>query len=506
MYKIVVCHNKIIINDYKLGDCPLLEKNFEVFNKATHMYDLVGIKFDTVNKTATIPRGVDINFIENLFGVKAIYNYSYIEPIKNQSNILLKYMPKDDTQKEAIAFMLGNGKYSYTKDYDQQLIALDTGAGKTYLGIAYISFMNEKAIIITSSTEWLSQWENRIIEHTNTIDREIMFIRGSSEIENLLRKNKLDIANKYKIYLVTHSTLLSYAKENSWESIRTLFSHLGIGIKIYDEAHLNFENIYNIDYAASVHKTLYLTATPGRGEARQNSIFKLYFKNIPTLSLYNNPHTNYISIHYKSNLNAVEISKCVNYYGFNKTMYCNMVVTKTNFDYVCRIVFDVIEKINGKKLIFLATNDAIIYMYQWIRYNYPEYKNDIGIFTSINEDKSEALTHTIILTTSKSAGAALDIKDLMVSVNLAEPTKSKPQNKQRFGRTRAYGSYYIDVIDNSLKIISNYFKDNYSLFEKYALSMKNIKFNDKMLEDTAMKIMLNRQQKFGISPFQSIPE
>ena len=145
-------------------------------------------------------------------------------------------MPKDDTQKEAIAFMLGNGKYSYTKDYDQQLIALDTGAGKTYLGIAYISFMNEKAIIITSSTEWLSQWENRIIEHTNTIDREIMFIRGSSEIENLLRKNKLDIANKYKIYLVTHSTLLSYAKENSWESIRTLFSHLGIGIKIYDEA------------------------------------------------------------------------------------------------------------------------------------------------------------------------------------------------------------------------------------------------------------------------------
>ena len=91
----------------------------------------------------------------------------------------------------------------------------------------------------------------------------------------------------------------------------------------------------------------------------------------------------------------------------------------------------------------------------------------------------------------------------MVSVNLAEPTKSKPQNKQRFGRTRAYGSYYIDVIDNSLKIISNYFKDNYSLFEKYALSMKNIKFNDKMLEDTAMKIMLNRQQKFGISPFQS---
>lgn len=503
MYKIVVQSNKIIINNYRLGDNDILERSFEVYDNVTHTYNIIGMKFND-DKSISLPRGIDVDFLESLFGVSAYYDNRYIQPLKNKESILLKYKPKDDKQYEAINFMLGLGSYSYTKNYSQQLIALDTGAGKTYLGIAYMAFMNEKAIIITSSNDWLNQWKVRITEHTNLLPKDILFIQGSNLINNLLSKSQKDIADRYSIYLVTHATLLSYAKENGWNSINTLFTHLGIGVKIFDEAHLNFENMYNIDYSSNVHKTLYLTATPGRGDKKENNIFNLYFKNVPTLSLFdpeNDPHTNYIAIHYKSNLNPIEVSRCVNIHGFNKMIYCDMVIYKEKFDYICRVVFDIISKIKGKKLLFLSTNNAIVYMYEWIRYNYPEYANNIGIYTSINENKTKALDFEIILTTSKSAGAALDIKDLMVSVNLAEPTHSKPQNKQRFGRTRSFNSFYIDIVDHSVKTIVNYFKNNYSMFEKYALSMKEVKFTDKTLESTVLNIMHKREIEYGISPF-----
>ena len=138
--------------------------------------------------------------------------------------------------------------------------------------------------------------------------------------------------------------------------------------------------------------------------------------------------------------------------------YNDIVILKQNFDYISRIVMDMISKIPGKKLLFFSTNNSIVFFYNWLRYNYSEYANDIGIYTSINPDKASAKNNTLILTTSKSAGACLDIDDLMVCINMAEPTKSLPQNQQRFGRTRKYNSFYIDLVDISVKPIYNYYK------------------------------------------------
>ena len=90
----------------------------------------------------------------------------------------------------------------------------------------------------------------------------------------------------------------------------------------------------------------------------------------------------------------------------------------------------------------------------------------------------------------------------MVCVNLAEPTKSPPQNKQRFGRTRAYNSYYIDVVDTSLRVISNYYKQSYAMFEKYALDMKDVVFTPTQLRNTAFNVMYKRLKQFGGMPFE----
>lgn len=504
MYKMVVNQTNIIINDYELGSCHELEKYFIAYNRVTHMQYYANIDYNEETRQLFLPRGLDIAFVESVLNCKAYFTNKYSDCRSNIAPTLVKYKPKDDKQKEAISFLASQGQYKFTKNYNQYMIGLTTGSGKTYLGIFYMSLLNVKSIIITESVNWLDQWKERICEHSNILQSEIYFIKGSACIKSLLRKGKEELDSKYKIYLCTHGTLQNFAKNNSWDDLDGLFSHLGIGIKIFDEAHLYFDTICMIDYHTSVYKTLYLTATPARGDERLNEIYSLYFKNIPTIRLFDpneDPRTNYISLHYHSGMSPVEISKCMSKYGFNRTLYCDQVVNKRNFYQLCTIIMDLISRIRGKTLIFLATNNAVLQMYDWIEANYPEYRNGgVGIFTSINEDKNSSKSCPIILTTSKSAGAALDISGLTCSVALAEPFKSQPQNQQRLGRTRGKGTFYIDVVDLDCSTIKKYYMLNLPMFEKYALSTKELKFSNTALSSQASKIY-NERINHGISPF-----
>lgn len=504
--KIVVYNNKIVINNYNYGDIPALEKIFDVYDKVNHLYRTVGAIYDSTNKTYTIPRGVDINKIEHLIDSYAFYEKGYNKPKSNTNPILIKYPPKDEKQALALKFLMGKDEYSYTKNYNQLFLALNTGAGKTYLGIVYTALLNTKAVVITTSVEWLNQWKDSFIEHTNMIPSEIFSISGSQMINKIL-KSPSNAYDKYKIFTLSHDTILSYAQNNGWQSIDVLFKKLGIGLKIIDEAHLNFDNICNIDYASSIYKTLYLTATPVRGDIAENRVYQEYFSCVPMLSLFdpdNDPHTHYIALLYRSGMNSLEAASCHNIHGFSKASYCDAVIMKENFDYISRIVMDMVSNIPGQKLFFFSTNNAVVFFYNWLRYNYSELANDIGIYTSINPDKAKAKQNTIILTTSKSAGACLHINNLTVCVNMAEPTKSPPQNQQRFGRTRGMNTFFIDVVDTSVKTVYNYYKDSLPMYDKYALSTKEIVFNVKTLKNTAFNVMYKRLTKYGGMPFERL--
>lgn len=506
MYKIVIKPTHIEINNYNLGDCPKLENSFRLWNKATFTYYYKQIEYDENNKILYVPRGIDIYYIEELFNVVSFYDNTVDRFEHNKSNTLIKYKPRDNKQIEALKFLTSQGCYQYNKSSNQLMLSLNTGSGKTYLGIAYIALMNLKSIIITESNSWLEQWDERIQEHSNITNREIYYIKGSPSILSLMKKTNEELS-QYKIYLITHSTISRFASSNGWNSIRELFIHLGIGIKIFDEAHLDFDNITKIDFHTNTLKTLYLTATPAKGDEQENNIFRLYFKNIPKLILFDpntDPHTNYLAIRYKSGLDMLEMSSCMNIHGFNKTAYCDQVIYKDNFDYILRIVMNILLKLPGKKLLFLATNKGVDFVYKWILANYPEFnENTIGIFTSLNPNKELALNCPLILTTSKSAGAAVDIPRLTCSVQLAEPIKSEPQNRQRFGRTREYNSLYIDLVDESCSVARKYYIGNLPMYEKYALSVKETSFTQQELKNTAFKIMEDRM-KHGISPFYRI--
>ena len=107
----------------------------------------------------------------------------------------------------------------------------------------------------------------------------------------------------------------------------------------------------------------------------------------------------------------------------------------------------------------------------------------MGIYTSaVKDNKNEQLYKKIILSTTKSAGAASDIAELDCTVNLAEPFKSPVIAKQTLGRTRADDTLYIDIVDTGFYYTKKYYQEKKMVFSKYAKSCRDIRMDDNEID------------------------
>lgn len=495
MNKIVIKHSSIEINNYDLGDSKL-EGIFSIYDKRTFSYYPKGIEYDEENRRLIVPRGIDIYYLENLFGETAVVDKK-CDPFDKVSPMKIKYLPRDDIQKEALRFMLGESvDYRRNKECSQLSVNLNTGRGKTYCSIATAAYMGLRSAIITSSLNWLEQWRDCILDYTDTKEKEIYMLTGSASIFRLLKKD----ISQYKYILISHATLKSYAEKHGYDKLTELFQYMRIGIKFYDESHLHFDNMCMIDFHTNTYKTYYVTATPKRSNEDEDRIFQLYFKNVPGITLFdeeNDPHTNYIAIRYNSNPTPQEISFCKNQYGLDRNKYTNLIVTKPNFYNILHIILSIALKSQGKTLIYIGTNQAISVVYEWITTNYPELINNVGIYTSVVVANKEAqLDKKIILSTTKSCGAAMDINNLENTVVLAEPFKSEVLARQTLGRTRAANTKYIEIVDTGFHFIKKYYEYKKPIFEKYACSCSQITLKQDELIMRANKIVEERMNMF----------
>lgn len=494
MYKIEVRHSCIVINNYNLGDSTNIEKFFSVWDKVRHQAFPKAIRYDEETKTLYLPRGVDIPFVERNIGANAKLIEKCDKAIR-MDQLQLKCLPRDDVQREAIRFILGEGEYTYTKAKSQLCINLNPGEGKTYLSVAVAAYLGLTTAMITSSLEWIRQWDGKIQEYTTATPKEIYTVAGASSIAKLL--NGMVDHTKIRYFLFSHSTLQSYGNRYGWDKVGELFKFLGIGLKLYDEAHLDFDNICKIDFATNTYKTLYLTATPARSDRDENKIYQASFRNVPALDLFDeerDPRTNYVAIHFNSHPTAQEIQMCRGAYGFNIHAYIDYVVHRPNFYKLIYILANIIRK-RGKTLIYIGTIKAINFVYEWMNYNLPEFRGQIGVYNSSvpKELKPAQLDKRIILSTTKSCGAASDIPGLMLTIVLADPFTSEVIARQTLGRTRARDTMYIDIVDKAFSALVGYYKHKQGIFGVYALSNMVINFMDNELEARYQKCLAERQ-------------
>ena len=147
--KILVKHSRIEINNYELGDCPKLEYIFSVWDPVTHQSYPKGIEYDEEKRKLIVPRGMDISWLENHFGVEATIDRTP-DSFTDGGQIPIKYLAKDERQLEILKFLLGREKYQYTKTKSQLSCNSTTGSGKTFVNIASICYTGSRAIIILS--------------------------------------------------------------------------------------------------------------------------------------------------------------------------------------------------------------------------------------------------------------------------------------------------------------------------------------------------------------------
>jgi hypothetical protein len=144
-------------------------------------------------------------------------------------------------------------------------------------------------------------------------------------------------------------------------------------------------------------------------------------------------------------------------------------------------------------LIYHATNSAVMQSYRWIKYHYGQYS--IGIYTSLvpKEIKPDQLNCKIILSTTKSAQALLDIAHLKKIIVFAEPYNSPPITRQVLGRLRDDDTELIELADYGFSRLMMWHRTRLKIYQTYAREIDELQFTDQEINDAVLQI--NRAER-----------
>lgn len=484
--EILVKQTCVEISPYYMGECKDLEALLRIYDPINFKFSKILYHYDEGTRTLTIPRGINVKSLEKRFGTVA----KYFKAKKGKTiDIKLTTPPRDVSQLKAIEFLTGNGSSRETILYSRLLLTLGTGAGKTYCNIAAICKMKKRAIVILHSDSLLKQWREKFLKFTDIDDDDIYMISGRPSVDKILKQeNKF----KYKIILASHRTLANYGKNYGWDQVREAFNIMNIGIKVFDEAHKEFQNIIDIDLSTNVYKNFYLTATADRSAFKEKVIFNNIYGDVPNFFTKSEKEDNYINtliLSYDSNPSMVSQMRCKSKKGFNGISYMNELEEDPRnfglFTTCLNTIFDsVIPKLKeGEKMaIFLLTKSLVFKIYNYILYQRKDIDiDDVGIFTSdVTNPKVKKLQKEkkIILSTSRSLGTGDDIPGLRCLV-MTEPYSSSITGNQVMGRLRNIGGelIYIEIVNVGYEGIKNQFKirKKYILKKSKKVTIINIK-------------------------------
>lgn len=438
---IIIDKTKITIENYGFNENINFQRSLQVYDKVYHRVDKELFKYNREEQKMTIPGGYNIELLEEYFRGSNIINKRNEEYPYRTISFSLKYPARDSIQNKAIKFLI-------TKKSPQKFLCLETGKGKTYCSIHYVFKIKKTPITFVDQLDIGEQWKDKILTFTDIKEDEIYLISGTDSINKLLNMNDEDI-NKYKWFIGMHRTFSQYEKE---EDITNLLTKLGIGIRLYDEAHVEMESIFKIDRLYQC-ESVYITATPKRSNYLENIVYKNMFSvnSVPKFYCKGDNYHNVIIYKYDSKPTLTEEASMLTQYGFNGNAYCKYLLREDKIDEFVDRVKDILRFLNKnivkKSIILFKTIELCDYMYEELKQICEEEFNcTIGVYHSNKKDKKEELTKDIIVTTDKSFGKAKDLPGLEVCINTV-PCSSETHLTQIKGRLREIPDREVFVID-----------------------------------------------------------
>lgn len=339
---------------------------------------------------------------------------------------------------------------------------------------AYASTMlNLKTMIIVPNEGLKTQWIETYHRMFNYKPRHLMNIAGTKIIDDIMN----DLIEERDVYFVNHATLRNYMTDYGGYALHKFFKKLKIGIKIYDESHLEFHNIIMIDYFTNSLHNWYLTATFDRSDRSESICFKRAFSNMTAFGEYESAqlvkkHIIYHVVNFNSRPTVQQRRQVMGWRGMTAASYGKYAFLTDEKQVAYNVILRVLkltENIEGKILIFVPLIEAVDKVAEKLKR--ADIGRSVGIYhskTSVDE-KRDALKKDIIVTTIQSFGTGKDLPGLRIVISLS-PLVSKTQTHQLLGRIRPYedgtkDTYFFDCNDISIPSINWWWKSRYKKIE-----------------------------------------
>jgi len=475
---------KLIVEPFRLILQGANDRLLKFLRSKLAIYDNY-CKWPKILWTAILERSNGDLLLPRFIPKKFIYGDISIDRVKvdykeDVIRINMDASPKNDLQKDALAYLFDD--LNRFKE-NVRVLDLPTGSGKTFLALCAISRLGVKACIFVHKITMIeTPWIKDILQFTDIKREEICVIQGTDSLKRAYKHK-----DQYKIFICVHKTFETIAMRNDGEeTIRNMYQDLGIGLNIIDEAHRELLNVFYINMFSPCTRALYLTATLGRVDYKENEIFRYI---VPTTDTFrsnvyiaDNKIITYCPRPFSTTVDETWTKKFHNIVGIKLSTYCDYIMANDNVQSLLydgiKTAIDEILKANpeGKITILLGTLELIQWVYDGLAIDYPDY--EIGNFTSIIPAKKrvDELKKKIILSTEKSMDSATDsdVDNLILTV----PVTNEIQLTQIIGRIRDKENhpapYFVyDVFDTSLpKMLKNFNTRKKIINERLAKEVK----------------------------------
>lgn len=315
---IEVGRNNIIVRNIsdKSKEFKDAQYKFSLYDKVLHKYTFSAFSYE--NGDLYFPSSITLSVIKGIFKDEdvSINLKNYAKP--KMISYTMKFQPRDEIQKNAIKFLM---KMRRDPENHSRFLSLATGSGKTYVTINVISQLKKKPLIVVDTVDLAQQWKREFLKHTDLEDSDILILSGQDSIDKELKNSSK------KVYIAIHRTLGNMITSDP-NSINILMNKLGIGIRVFDESHVEFGNICRINSFSNVEYTIYLTATPSRSNFNDNSLYAKIFKSIPYFNgkeIDSEKYHTVVLYTFNSHPNLDDKANIKTRYGFSQAKWANYI-------------------------------------------------------------------------------------------------------------------------------------------------------------------------------------
>ena len=472
---IEVGRNSIVVRDVdpKSKDFKNVNYKYSLYDKVLHKYTFSA--FTLIDRDVYFPASVGVDEVRSHFrDQEVVFNYKTTAK-SSAVSYKMKHQPRDELQRKAISFLMGMEKDDQIRE---RFLSLATGSGKTYVTINVASRLKKKPLIIVDTLELASQWKREFLNHSDLKEDDIVILSGNESVQDEMKEKS------GQAYIAIHRTLGNML-EADYNSVNLLMNRLRIGIRVFDEAHVNFKNVCMINALSNVEYTIFLTATPSRSGFSEDHLYGKIFRKIPYFNgkdIADEKYHTVVLFPMDTKPGLDEKLSVKTKYGFNSSRWAAY-IEKGGYEFFWETIVDIFDKFKLKErdmkvAIMLPTINLIRKLESDLK---DKMSIDGGIFIGEvkKEDRAKALESKVILTNDKIFDKGIDVKDLEVLINFV-PFGSLVKTEQIIGRLR-YGekkqSILVDVTDYGFEECVKQFKVRRRFYKKKAKKIVEIERN-----------------------------